>query len=104
MLRTREVLRRHRESNVVLEVLPSALAARNFGLMQSLPHSFREGATSAYAEFAEKDKGTLEPGKLADLAVLSQDIFTVSASDLPKTTSLLTLVGGRVVYDAGILH
>lgn len=33
--------------------------------------------TSAYAEFSEKDKGTREPEKLADLAVLSQDIFTV---------------------------
>jgi predicted amidohydrolase YtcJ len=61
-------------------------------------------ATSAYAEFAEKDKGTLEPGKLADLAVLSQDIFTVPTPELPKTQSVLTLVGGKVVYDAGILH
>jgi predicted amidohydrolase YtcJ len=40
--------------------------------------------TSTYAEFAEKDKGTLEPGKLADLAVLSQDIFTVDAPEPPK--------------------
>ncbi len=55
--------------------------------------------TSAYSEFAEKDKGSLEPGKLADLAVLSQDIFTVDASDLPKTESLLTMVGGKIVYD-----
>jgi predicted amidohydrolase YtcJ len=54
--------------------------------------------TSAYAEFAERDKGSLEPGKLADLAVLSQDIFTVDASDLPKTESLLTMVGGKIVY------
>jgi predicted amidohydrolase YtcJ len=61
-------------------------------------------ATSAYAEFAEKDKGTLELGKIADLAVLSQDIFTVSASDLPRTTSLLTLVGGKVVYDARMIN
>jgi hypothetical protein len=45
--------------------------------------------TSAYAEFAEKDKGGLESGKLADLAVLSQDIFTVDASELPKTESVL---------------
>lgn len=56
--------------------------------------------TSAYAESAEKEKGSLEPGRLADLAVLSQDIFTVPASELPKTTSVLTLVGGTVVYDA----
>jgi predicted amidohydrolase YtcJ len=59
--------------------------------------------TSAYAEFAEKEKGSLEPGKLADLAVLSQDIFTVPAQALPGTMSVLTLVGGRVVYDAGVL-
>lgn len=61
-------------------------------------------ATSAYAEFAEKDKGTLEPGKLADLAVLSQDIFSVPLQTLPKTESILTVVGGKVVYDAGVLH
>jgi len=61
-------------------------------------------ATSAYAEFAEKSKGTLEPGKLADLAVLSQDIFTVPTQELPKTESVLTLVGGKVVYDSGVLH
>jgi predicted amidohydrolase YtcJ len=56
--------------------------------------------TSAYAEFAENDKGSLQPGKLADLAVLSQDIFTIPPPDLPKTESVLTLVGGNVVYDA----
>ena len=55
---------------------------------------------SAYAEFAEREKGTLAPGMLADLAVLSQDIFTVPAEALPATTSVLTLVGGTVVHDA----
>ena len=60
--------------------------------------------TSAYAEFAEKDKGSLEPGKLADLAVLSTDIFTVDASDLPKTESVLTMVGGSVIYDAKLMN
>jgi predicted amidohydrolase YtcJ len=59
--------------------------------------------TSAYAEFAEKEKGSLEPGKLADLAVLSQDIFQVPAADLPKTESILTMVGGNIVYDSGSL-
>ena len=59
--------------------------------------------TSAYAEFAEKDKGSLEPGKLADLAVLSQDIFKVPPDDLPKTESVLTLVNGKIVYDAKVL-
>lgn len=60
--------------------------------------------TSAYAEFAEKEKGSLEPGKLADLAVLSQDIFRVPPQDLPKTESVLTLVGGKIVYDANVLR
>ncbi len=59
--------------------------------------------TSAYAEFREKDKGTLEPNKLADVAVLSQDIFSVPPPDLPKTTSVLTIVGGKVVYDSKVL-
>ena len=54
---------------------------------------------SAYAEFAERQKGVLAAGMLADLAVLSQDIFSVQAGALPATTSVLTLVGGRIVYD-----
>jgi len=55
---------------------------------------------SAFAEFAEAEKGTLAPGMLADLAVLSQDVFTVEEGRLPETTSVLTVIGGRVVYDA----
>jgi predicted amidohydrolase YtcJ len=55
---------------------------------------------SAYAEFAEGEKGTLAPGMLADLAVLSQDIFLVPPSALPATTSVLTVIGGRIVFDA----
>jgi predicted amidohydrolase YtcJ len=54
---------------------------------------------SAYAEFAEREKGTLAPGMLADLAVLSQDVFTVPAPALPGTTSVLTVVAGRIVHD-----
>jgi predicted amidohydrolase YtcJ len=54
---------------------------------------------SAYAEFAENEKGTLRPGYLADLAVLSADIFTIDAAKLPETESALTMVGGKVVYE-----
>lgn len=54
---------------------------------------------SAYAERRDRDKGRLEPGMLADLAVLSQDIFAVAPRELPKTVSVLTLVGGRPVHD-----
>lgn len=53
---------------------------------------------SAYAEFSERDKGSLEAGKLADIAVLSQDIFAAAAEALPATRSLLTLVGGQVAW------
>jgi hypothetical protein len=55
---------------------------------------------SAYAAFAERERGTLAPGMLADLAVLSQDIFTVAPDALPGTVSVLTMVGGQIVYEA----
>lgn len=55
---------------------------------------------SAFAEFTEHEKGTLAPGMLADLAVLSQDVFTVAPPELPKTTSVLTMIGGRIVWEA----
>ncbi len=54
---------------------------------------------SAYAEGMERVKGRLIVGMLADLAVLSQNIFTVPADALPATTSLLTLVGGKPTLD-----
>ncbi len=54
---------------------------------------------SAFAEFQENDKGTLKAGMLADVAVLSQDIFKIPAPALPMTTSVLTIVGGRIVHE-----
>ena len=57
---------------------------------------------SAYAEGLENSKGTLFPGMLADLAVLSHDIFTVPTQDLPKTVSELTIIDGNIVHDATI--
>jgi predicted amidohydrolase YtcJ len=53
---------------------------------------------SAYAEFAEHYKGRLAKGMVADLAILSQDIFTVPANQLPGTYSVMTIVDGKVVY------
>ncbi|MGB8194676.1 MAG: amidohydrolase family protein, partial [Chitinophagaceae bacterium] len=52
--------------------------------------------TSAYAE-GRDDKGTLSTGKLADLVVLSQDIFTVPLPQLSATHSVLTMVNGKIV-------
>jgi predicted amidohydrolase YtcJ len=55
-------------------------------------------AGAAYAEFGEKNKGTLEIGKLADVVVLSQDIFRIRPDDIQTTKVTHTIVGGRVVY------
>jgi predicted amidohydrolase YtcJ len=54
---------------------------------------------SAFAEFADDEKGTLAKGKLADLTVLSQDIFAAPVPELPTTQSVLTIVGGKIVYE-----
>ena len=59
-------------------------------------HAYTLG--SAFAEFEERRKGTLSPGKFADLIVLSQDITNVSPSELLRTDVLLTMVGGKIVY------
>ena len=49
-------------------------------------------------------RGTLAPGKLADLAVLTKDYLTVPAEEIGGIESLLTMVGGRVVYAAGAVR
>jgi predicted amidohydrolase YtcJ len=55
---------------------------------------------SAYAAFSEDRVGTLEVGKLADLAVLSQDIFSADPLTVGKTQVSMTMVGGKIVYQA----
>jgi predicted amidohydrolase YtcJ len=47
--------------------------------------------------------GSIEPGKLADLAVLDRDYFAVSDAEIKKIRSVLTIVNGKVVHDAGVL-
>ena len=54
---------------------------------------------SAYARMSEDRLGTLEPGKEADLAVLSQDIFSVPHDDIAKTRVLATMVAGKFVFN-----
>jgi hypothetical protein len=53
----------------------------------------------AYASFEEDIKGTLEAGKLADMVVLSQDLFTIDPKDITKTEVLCTILGGEIVYE-----
>jgi predicted amidohydrolase YtcJ len=54
---------------------------------------------NAYATFEEHLKGSVEPGKLADLTVLSGDFLTLPDAALPDIKVVLTMVGGRVVYE-----
>jgi predicted amidohydrolase YtcJ len=56
---------------------------------------------SAWFAHDENRRGRLMPGMLADLAVLSDDYFTVPVSDIAKIRSLLTMVGGQIVYASG---
>ena len=55
---------------------------------------------AAYAEFAEAEKGTLTPGKFADLAVLSEDPFTTEPASIKDIEVFMTVAGGNVVYQA----
>jgi predicted amidohydrolase YtcJ len=54
---------------------------------------------AAYASFEENLKGRLKPGLMADMVVLSKDIFTAAPQDILATEALWTIVGGRVVYE-----
>ncbi len=56
---------------------------------------------SAYAELQEKDKGSLAPGKLADLVILNQDVFAVPPAAIKDVVVETTIVGGQVVYRKG---
>jgi hypothetical protein len=55
---------------------------------------------AAFAGHREKTEGSLEPGKLADLIILSQDLFKIAPSEIVKTEVLLTMIGGKVVYQS----
>jgi predicted amidohydrolase YtcJ len=56
---------------------------------------------SAYAEFQEKEKGSITPGKLADIVLLSDDIFTIPPEKIRDVRVLMTVVGGKIVYESG---
>lgn len=56
-------------------------------------------AHAAWAMFAERELGTIEPGKLGDFTVFDRNLLTCPEDELPRAKVLLTVVGGRVVYD-----
>lgn len=56
---------------------------------------------SAYAEFAEKEKGALRPGMLADLTIFGPDLLSIPADELPSVEVRATVIGGRVAHGTG---
>ncbi len=54
---------------------------------------------SAYAEYCEGDKGSLQVGKLADMVVLSQDLFSIPAREYLQTKVDMTILGGKIIYE-----
>jgi predicted amidohydrolase YtcJ len=54
---------------------------------------------SAYTQFAEDRRGRLVPGQIADIAVLSQDIFAIAPEAIPVTVADITIRGGRTVFE-----
>ena len=57
--------------------------------------------SAAYAAFEEKDRGSIEVGKLADLTVLTKDIMKIPEAEILKTTCAMTVIGGEIVFEAG---
>ncbi|HOA62276.1 MAG: amidohydrolase family protein [Verrucomicrobia bacterium] len=55
---------------------------------------------SAYAEYQDHVKGTLTPGKLADVVILDRDIFTIPPTEIDQVRVVCTIMDGRVVFDA----
>jgi predicted amidohydrolase YtcJ len=55
---------------------------------------------SAYAEFTDDQKGSITPGKLADLVILDSDLFAIAPENIKDAKVTMAIVGGRVVYEA----
>ena len=55
---------------------------------------------AAYMQFAEKQKGSIEPGKLADLVVIDRDYLTCPEDQIKDIQPVMTILDGKVVYEA----
>ena len=84
------VARRHADTGE--EVAPSQKLTREEALRAAT-------AGGAYLTFDEDEKGTIEPGRLADIAVLSEDVMSIDEDHIKDISSDLTIVGGKIVHD-----
>ncbi len=64
--------------------------------IEALACASREGA---WLRFEENFKGSIEPGKAADLAILNEDLLTVDEARLPDIVADVTITAGRIVYE-----
>ena len=87
------VVARHTEGGTAPLAPGQAISRR-----EALACASREGA---WLSFEEDAKGTLAPGKYADLAILGADPLTVDEAEIPAITADLTITGGRVVFERG---
>ncbi len=56
---------------------------------------------AAYLQFAEKERGSIEPGKLADMVVIDRDYLTCPEAEIKDIQPVMTVIDGRVVYRRG---
>jgi predicted amidohydrolase YtcJ len=76
-------------------------AGPEWGLDQRLSREEALGiltSGAAYAAFEEKDRGTIEPGKLADFSVFSADWMQVPEAEIPRSQALMTVIGGEIAW------
>ena len=76
--------------------IQAAVTSKNGISVEQAVRTYTVG--SAFAEFQEKVKGTIEVGKLADLVILSDDIFSIDSSKISGVRVLTTIMNGSVVY------
>ncbi len=84
--------KRHQQTNTGLEFFPEQKMTRAEGI-------YSYTMANAYAAFEEKWKGSITPGKVADLVVLSKDLINCSDDEILQTEILKTMVGGKFLYE-----
>jgi hypothetical protein len=84
--------KRHQQTNTGLVFFPEQKMTRAEGI-------YSYTMANAYAAFEEQWKGSLAPGKVADIVVLSKDLINCSDDEILQTEILKTIVGGKVVYE-----